>query len=179
MSRQQPFTERQIEHIGRAARLLCRLFEQCEALKGRPNWKAIAGKVANLTEDDDAVRRHFGHDDLFLEKIKALGWTEKFLGNLWNRYILVHTDLVPDRELDETNCADTALTLALAIALWHETAHWEGAQDSWIEVEEFKLLGHLEDCAHIQNHPCGAALMQTIARQKRLARSDDGWWHGF
>lgn len=179
MSRQRPFTERQVDHIGKAARLLCHLFEQCGDLRRRRNWKAIAWKAAELAENNDAIRRHFGHNNLFLEKINALAWTEKFLGNLWNRHILLHTNLVPDRELDETDCTDTALTLSLAITLWHETAHWEGAQDSWIEVEEFRILRSLEGCAHIQNHPCGAALLQTIAHQKRTARNDDGWWHGF
>ena len=179
MSRKQEYTERQIENIGRAARLLCLLFEQCEDLKGRSNWEAITGKVAELTESAAAVRRHFGHDDLFLGKIKALGWTEKFLGNLWNRYILLHTDLVPDRELDDTDCEDTALALALAIILWHETAHWQGAHDTWIEVEEFRILGYLENCTYIQNHPCGGELLETLALQKSRARNDDGWWHGF
>jgi hypothetical protein len=178
MARQGDFTPNQIHNIEKAGRFLLLLFESCPALGSRANWAAITGKAAELTESGRAVKKHFGHDDPFLEKRRAHGWTEKFLSNLWNRYILIHTSLVPDREMNENIGPDAALRLHLALTLWHETAHWEGAQDNWIEVEEFTLLGELQECRFILDHPCSAELIAEIKRQMGMARDDDGWWHG-
>ncbi len=174
-----PLTEYQVRSIRQSVHLLGEIFRACPDVGGHRRWMGVLTKLEELTDGDGAVRSYFGHDDAFLGQRRALGWNEKFLANLWNRYILVHTSRLPNRDLDETDDKDAAALLRLAMILWHETAHWLGGQDLMIQADELKVLSILKQCPYVQNHPCSASLTETIKELRRTARDDDGWWVGF
>ncbi len=179
MARKGPLTEHQVNNLRESVRLLGKIFRTCPEIGGHRRWMGVLAKLEELTDGAGAVRSHFGHDDAFLQERRALGWNEKFLANLWNRYILVHTSLMSDRGFDETDGDGAAGHLRLAMILWHETAHWMGGQDLTIQADEVKVLGILKDCPYVQNHPCSESLVTMIKELRRTARDDDGWWVGF
>jgi hypothetical protein len=174
-----PLTEQQVSNIHISVRLLGAIFRACPEVGGHRRWMGVLTKLEELTDGEGAVRSHFGQDDAFLQERRALGWNEKFLANLWNRYILVHTSRLPDRDLDESNSEEAATLLRLAMILWHETAHWLGGQDLTIQTDEVKVLDILKDCPYVKNHPCSESLVAMIKELRRTARDDDGWWVGF
>ncbi len=174
-----PLTDCQVGNIRRSVRLLAEIFRACPEVGGQRRWMGVLTKLEELTDGEGSVRAHFGQNDRFLKERGALGWNEKFLANFWNRYILVHTSRLADRDLNETDGEDAAALLRLAMILWHETAHWLGGQDVMIQADEVKLLGTLMQCPHVTHHPCAASLTATMRELKWTARDDDGWWHGF
>ncbi len=174
-----PLTECQVRNIRRSVQLLGEIFRACPEVGGHRRWMGVLTKLEELTDDESAVRSHFGQDDAFLAERRALGWNEKFLANLWNRYILVHTSRLADRDLDAADGADAAALLRLAMILWHETAHWLGGQDLTIQADEVKVLGLVKQCPYVQNHSCSALLAAEIKELRRTALDDDGWWVGF
>src|SRR4051812_2926565 len=102
-------TQKQIDNIRKAVDYMLRLFDCCPDLGRDPYIAEIFKKLRELTANDDAIRENFGSDDPFLDEHNAQGWTQKFFRVFWNQYILIHTMILPNRDLDETNCNDKAI----------------------------------------------------------------------